>query len=140
MLEDRIARMATVKEVLERDDWLTVDDINKLQIKPPAKPSLPASDWKRRGLIFSVSFDGKEYYPRYQFNAMYQPLPIICDILKAYGECADTCSLAAWFHFPNGRIAEEVGNEAVPVAPKHALNRSSDVIKAAYNRKCAYFA
>jgi len=140
MLEHRIAQMATVKEVLEGDDWLTADDINKLQASPPAKPSLPASDWKRRGRIFSVSYDGKEYYPRYQFNAMYQPLPVIREILKAYGECADTWSLATWFYFPNGWIAKEVGNEAIPVAPKDALGRPRDVVNAARNQKSTYIA
>lgn len=140
MLEDRIGQMATVKKVFEEGDWLTAEDINKLQKNPPAKKSLPASDWKRRGRIFSVSYDGKEYYPRYQFDAMYQPLPVVSDILKAYGECADSWSIATWFHFPNGWIAREVGNEAVPVAPKDALNRSTDVIKAARNQKGTYVA
>lgn len=140
MLEDRIGQMATVKKVFEEGDWLTAEDINKLQKNPPAKKSLPASDWKRRGRIFSVSYDGKEYYPRYQFDAMYQPLPVVSDILKAYGECADTWSIATWFHFPNGWIAREVGDEAVPVAPKDALDRSTDVIKAARNQKGTYVA
>lgn len=140
MLEDRIARMATVNEVFEEGDWLTAEDINKLQKKPPAKKSLPASEWKRRRRIFSVTYDGKVYYPRYQFDAMYQPLQVISEILKAYGECADTWSLATWFHFPNGWIAKEMGNLAIPVAPKDALGRPSDVIKAARNQKDTYVA
>lgn len=140
MLEDRINQMFTMKEVLEGSAWLTAEDINKLQKKPPAKKSLPASDWERRGCIFSVPYGGRAYYPRYQFDAMYQPLPCISDILKAYGVCADTWSLATWFHFPNGWIAEQVGNEVVPVAPKDALDRASDVIKAARSRKGTYVA
>jgi len=140
LLEDRIARMATVKEVFKEGDWLTAEDINKLQKNPPAKKSLPASDWKRRGRIFSVSYDGKTYYPRYQFDAMYQPLQVISEILKAYGECVDTWSIATWFHFPNGWIVKEMGNLAMPVAPKDALERSSDVIKAARNQKNTYVA
>jgi len=140
MLEDRIAQMTTVRAVFEDGDWLTAEEINKLQKKPSAKTSLPASDWKRRGRIFSVSYDGKEYYPRYQFDAMYQPLPIISDILKAYGEYADAWSLAIWFHFPNGWIAKDVGEMALPVAPKDALDRGRDVVKAALNQRGTYVA
>lgn len=140
MLEDRIARLATMKEILEKNDWLTSEDINRLQTRPPQNKSLPANVWKRRGRIFSVLYDGKEYFPRYQFDAMYQPLPIIRDILKAFGKCPDNWSLAAWFHFPNGWIAKEVGNEAVPIAPKEALGRSTDVINAARNQTSTYFA
>lgn len=140
MLEDRIAQMTTVRTVLEKGDWLTAEEINKLQSKPSSKTSLPASDWKRRKRIFSVSYDGKEYYPRYQFDAMYQPLPIISEILKAFGEYADAWSLATWFHFSNGWIAKDVGGSAVPVAPKDALDRAHDVIKAACNQKGTYVA
>ena len=140
LLEERIAQMATVKKVFAEGDWLTAEDINKLQIRPPAKKSLPASDWERRGRIFSVSCNGKEYYPRYQFDAMFQPLPVVRRILKAYGECADTWALATWFHFPNGWIAKEVGSEVVSVAPKDALDLPDDVTKAARNQKGTYVA
>jgi len=140
MLADRIAQMAMIKKVLEEDDWLTADDINMLQQKPPANRSLPANVWKRQRRIFSVSYGGKEYYPRYQFDAMYQPLRLISKILKAYGECADTWSLAAWFHFPNGWIVKQIDNEAMSVAPKDALDRSVDVINAARLQKGTYVA
>lgn len=140
LLEERIAQMATVKKVFAEGDWLTAEDINKLQIRPPARKSFPAMDWQRRGRIFSVSYNGKDYYPRYQFNAMFQPLPVVRRILKAYGECPDTWALATWFHFPNGWIAKEVGSEVVSVAPKDALHRPDDVIKAARNQKGTYVA
>jgi len=140
LLEDRIAQMETIKRVFEQTDWLTAEDINLLQPNPAPKKSLPASDWKRRGRVFSVSYKDRDYYPRYQFDAMYQPLPVIKDILDAYGEYADPWSVAAWFHFPNGWIAKVVGDEAVPVAPKDALNRKSDVIEAARNREGSYVA
>ena len=140
MLEDRIAQMTTVRTVVEEGDWLTAEEINKLQRKPSLKTSLPASDWKRRGRIFSVSYDGKEYYARYQFDAMYQPLPIISEILKGFGEYADAWSLATWFHFPNGWIVKDVGGAAIPVAPKDALDRARDVVRAAQNQKGTYVA
>jgi hypothetical protein len=139
-LEDRLGQIATAKKVFQEGDWLTAEDINKRQSRPPADGSLPASDWKRHGQIFSVPWDGKEYYPRYQFDVMFQPLPVISEILKAYGECADAWSLATWFHFPNSWIAEAVGTEAVPIAPKDAMDRPNDVIIAARNRKGTYVA
>jgi hypothetical protein len=121
MIEARIAQLATLKKVFEKDDWLTAEDINKLQWRPPPRQSRPASDWKRRGRIFSVSYEGKEYYPRYQFDAMYRPLPVIRDILKAYGECSDPWSLAVWFYFPNAWIAKNVGDESFGVAPRNTV-------------------
>lgn len=140
LIEDRMAEMATIRKVFEAGDWLTAEELNRLQRNPPKVKSLPASDWKRRGRVFCVSYDGKDYYARYQFDSLYQPLPVIKDILDAYGEYADAWSLAAWFHFPNGWIAKEGTEGAVPVAPKDALNRGADVINAARQRKGTYVA
>jgi hypothetical protein len=97
-VEDRVHRMKTVEQVFAEGHWITAEQINALQAEPPANKSRPASDWKRRARIFSVNDDGKEYYARYQFDALYQPLPIIEDILKAFGAVADPWVLAAWLH------------------------------------------
>jgi hypothetical protein len=140
MLEARVALFATLKEVFENDDWLTAEEINKLQLRPPARQSRPASDWERQGRIFSASYDGKKYFPRYQFDAMYRPLPVIRDVLKAYGQCSDPWSLAAWFYFPNAWIATNVGDESVAVAPRNALGRLGDVVNAARNQTNTYIA
>ena len=140
LLEERIEQMATIQRVFEDCDWLTGEEINSLQKKPPKVKSLPASGWKRRGRVFSVSYNGKDYYARYQFDSLYQPLPIIKDILEAYGEYADAWIVAAWFHFPNGWIAKEGVDGAVPVSPKDALSRRADVINAARNHKGTYVA
>jgi hypothetical protein len=112
--------------------------LNRLQPEPPANKSHPASDWKRRGRIFSVSFGGKEYFARYQFDALYQPLPIIRDILKAFGSVADSWKIAAWFHFPNGWIAETGPRGTRPIAPKDALDRPHDLLSALQRSQGSY--
>ena len=130
LIEERALRQKTMQAVLGGTEWLTADVVNSLQASPPANKSLPASDWKRRRRIFSVTFDGKEYFARYQFDEMYQPLPIIKEILQAVGEVADTWKVAAWFHYPNGWIAD-AGDGAKPIAPCGALDRKHEVLAAA---------
>jgi hypothetical protein len=142
-IEDLIARKTTIKKILEEGEWLSAEDINRLQTVPPKLKSYPASDWKRRGRLFSVSHDGKELYARYQFDALYQPLPVIKDILEAYGEYADAWALAAWFHFPNSWIVKDgrpAGGQDIPLAPKDALDRRNDVVDAARKRRGTYTA
>lgn len=102
LLEERLRRLEAMRAVLEQGDWLTAEQLRKLQPVPPASPSLPASDWKRRGRIYGVSYRGRELYARYQLDEMYQPLAVVKDMLKAFGPVADPWRLAAWFHFPNG--------------------------------------
>jgi hypothetical protein len=141
LVEERLHRLQTIREIFN-EEWLTAEMLNRLQPEPPANKSLPASDWKRRGRIFSVSFGGKEYFPRYEFDAAYQPLPLIRELLAAFGAVADTWKIASWFHYPNGWIAQPgpKGKGVEPVAPKDALDRRDDLMKALAKRKGSYVA
>ncbi|MDO5947133.1 hypothetical protein [Burkholderia cepacia] len=140
LIEERIRRQKTMREVFARGDWLTAEQINALQGTPPANKAQPASDWKRRGRVFGVTFNGKEYFAGYQFDAMCQPLPVIKDILEALGPVEDAWKIAAWFHFPNGWIAGRGVHEAEPVAPRDALDRRDDVVEAAHHLHGEYVA
>lgn len=139
-IEDLVARKNTIKKILEEGEWLSADDINRLQSSPPKLASHPASDWKRRGRVFCITHDGRDLYPRYQFDALYQPLPVIKGVLDAYGQYADAWVLAAWFHFPNAWLVKDTQDGDVPVAPKDALDRRDDVINAARRRRGTYAA
>jgi hypothetical protein len=137
LLEDRVQRMHTLRQVFAEGDWLTSEQLNTLQAVPPKSKSQPASDWKRRGRIYGLSRGGREYFARYQFDAMYEPLPVVREILEAFGEVADPWVLAAWFHYPNAWI---VGADGAPVAPKDAFDRRDDVVRAALRRRSSYVA
>jgi hypothetical protein len=140
LVEERLDRLQTIRTMFREEEWLTNEVLNQLQPEPPSNRSLPASDWKRRGRIFSVNFGGKEYFPRYEFDAVYQPLPVIRDILKVFGPVADSWKLAAWFHFPNGWIVEPGPEGPTPVAPKDALDRLDDLLNALKKRQGSYVA
>ncbi len=137
LLEDRLRRMQTLHQIFAEGDWLTAEQLNALQQNPPKNKAHPASDWKRRGRVFSVSHGGREYFARYQFDALYQPLPVIRDVVKAYGEIADAWALAAWFHFPNAWI---LGPGGAPIAPRDALDRHDAVVAAAKRHRTSYVA
>ena len=95
LVEERLDRLGTIRTMFHDGEWLTSEMLNQLQTDPPSNRLLPASDWKRRGRVFGVTFNGKEYFPRYEFDALYQPLPVIRDILKAFGPVADSWKIAA---------------------------------------------
>jgi len=137
LIDDRLQRLKTLRQVFTEGNWLTAEQLNVLQAAPPKSKSQPASDWKRRGRIYGVSHGGREYFAGYQFDALYQPLPVIRDVLKTFGEVADPWVLAAWFHYPNAWI---VGTDGKPVAPKDALDRHDAVVHAAERRRTSYVA
>lgn len=141
LVEERTRRMRTIRQVFEEGDWLTAEQLNALQASPPANKAHPASDWKRRGRIFSVNYGGREYFPRYEFDALYQPLPVIKEILAAFGDVADAWRLAAWFHFPSPWLVVRDARGARNVAPRDALSdRAGEVVAAAAKRSGSYTA
>jgi hypothetical protein len=140
LVEERLQRLQTLREIFNEEEWLSAEMLNRLQPEPPSNRSLPASDWKRRGRIFSVTFGGKEYFPRYEFDAAYQPLPLMKEVLAAFGTVADTWKIAAWFHYPNGRIVEPGPEGVKAIAPKDALDRRDDLVKALEKRTGSYVA
>jgi hypothetical protein len=121
LVGERLDRLRSIRKMMEEGEWLTAAEINEAQDNPPAQKSLPASDWKRRGRIFSVNYNGTDYYPRYAFDATFRPLPIISDILKEFAGEPDSWKIAAWFHFPNGYINIDTPDGQRVIGPKDAL-------------------
>lgn len=122
------------KDILKRDtQWISSEAIN-------GQENVTA-DWKRQGLIFSVDDGEQELFPAYQFDAAWQPLPVIKDILENLHTMKDGWKIAAWFHFPSSWLSYRKNDGTVaPVAPKDALDRSMDVVSAARKISASYFA
>jgi hypothetical protein len=130
-VEEVLEIRKTVDDLFASGKWMTHAQIH--QAHPRFKnASEPASDWKRRGRIFAVHYDGVDYFPRYQFDRAMQPLPIMADILKALGPIADTWTIAAWMVSPNGWLDGKV--------PFKMLDEGDAVVHAARMRKDSYVA
>jgi hypothetical protein len=114
--------------------------INLRQKNPPSDPALPAADWKKSGRIFSVIKGGEDYYPSYQFDSRYQPLPVIREILDAMRDVADIWKIAAWFQYANAWVIVTGPDGVTPIAPKDALNRREDLLNAIRKRAGSYVA
>lgn len=131
-IEERLHRRETIQQVFEEGEWLTRQELDALQ--------RPVGNWKRQGRVFSVELDGLEYFPRYEFDATLCPLPVIREILSAFGEVADTWTLAAWLHYPSAWLVARDEQGVRNVAPKDCLSRPVEVIAAATKRGGSYVA
>ena len=65
------------------------------------------SRWKSDGRVFSVPFQGKEYYPAFQFQDG-RPHPTIAAILSALPEGMSPWQIAFWFVSSNPSLDGEV--------------------------------
>ena len=59
LLEDRLHRLQTMRAVFEEGEWLAAEQLTTCSRAARPK-SLPASDWKRRGRVYGVSWRGRE--------------------------------------------------------------------------------
>lgn len=91
--------------------------------------------WEAGGRIFSVEYKGRRYYAAYQFDVDGTPLPIIGEVLLRL-HSKNPWRIAAWFHFPSSWICDDAG----PVAPKNAVSRSAEILKAANQAGGTYIA
>lgn len=135
------SRQHTIRQIVDNTVWMSAEQIHDAQrVSKPASQSLPASDWARRKRIFSVNIEGRELFPKYQFDDAMQPHPVIAEILAEFGEGADSWEIAAWFHFPNGWIVNATSQGQIPLAPRDALDRRDDLLNAVRKRAGTYVA
>jgi hypothetical protein len=61
-----------------------------------------ANRWKAEGRIFSVTHEGADLFPAFQFNAHGAPRPLIKTLLSIFAGHRKGWEVAAWFVHPNG--------------------------------------
>src|SRR5207244_9198443 len=69
--------------------------------------SARASRWKKERRIFSVPWNGVDYYPAFQFFPTDgEPLPAIQKVLEIFGDELSEWQTAFWFWGNNGWLQE----------------------------------
>lgn len=61
-----------------------------------------ANRWRKEGRIFAVSHHGQTYFPAFQFGSDGRPLPVIAEVLRAFGDAGEGWPTALWFDGANG--------------------------------------
>jgi hypothetical protein len=110
-LDVRKARMAAkaMQDIFSGTEWLTAeqvgakgitDDYTDGELKAGANR---VNRWKAEGKIFAIQRAGKDWYPRYQFNDDYAPIPSMRNVIKKFGDDAPI-EIAAWMESPNSYL------------------------------------
>lgn len=85
--------------------------------------SEPASRWKREGRVLAVPQGGADLYPRFQFDAAGEPLPVVRRVLAALPAALAPWPRLSWFASGNGWLGGR--------APLDALDDPDAVVEAA---------
>ena len=61
-----------------------------------------ANRWRKEGRIFALTNHGQTYFVGFQFGPDGRPLPVIAEVLRAFGESNGGWQTAVWFAAANG--------------------------------------
>lgn len=104
-------RAKAVDLVMNGTHWLTATE---LVAEMPTKPSnvhTMLARWLDQGRIFALEKNGVRIFPRYAFDAMVEPVPLLKEVLKVLAG-RSPFQIASWFESPsnylNGKRPREV--------------------------------
>jgi hypothetical protein len=108
------ARMRYMKEV----PLLRSSDIAEFSGSTARNGSARASRWKKERRIFSVPWNGIDYYPAFQFSSTDgEPLPTIQKVLEIFGDKLSEWQTAFWFWGGNGWLHDASPMEVIESNP-----------------------
>jgi hypothetical protein len=101
------------QELLDRYGARTSADLAALNSRAK-NPSQTAYRWQKARKIFSVDFQGKDYFPGFQFDESCRPLPAIARVLEVLDEYElKPWEIAFWFTAPTGWLGDRAPVEAL---------------------------
>lgn len=111
---------SAAEAILLGTEWLPAIQVGRLAERSASNPAALANRWKKEGKLFSISWKGKDWYPRYAFDDVIQPRPVIAEVIRIFGSGMDPWRIAAWFESSNawlgGLKPRELMNEPERIA------------------------
>jgi hypothetical protein len=119
-LDVRKARMAAkaMQDIFSGTEWLTAEQVGAKGVTEGCTESTRKAGtnrvnrWKTEGKIFAIQRAGKDWYPRYQFNDDYAPIPVMSAIVQKFGDDSPI-EIAAWMESPNNYLDAKRPREVI---------------------------
>ncbi len=88
-------------ELLAEFGTLTSSEVADLAGSRASNRAALANRWRKEGRIFAISYHGQIYFAGFQFDAGGRPLPVVAEVLNAFGD-SEGWQTALWFTAANG--------------------------------------
>lgn len=104
-------RAKAVGLVMNGTSWLTATELFGELPKKPSNVHTTLARWLEQGRIFAMEKGGVRIFPRYAFDAMLEPVPLLKEVLRVLAG-RSPFQIASWFESPsnylNGKRPREV--------------------------------
>lgn len=91
------------KRFMEENPCLTSEQVAEEATSQATNRAAIASRWTKERKVFSVRFEGTQWFPRFQFRDG-RPIPAVADVIEIFPEHASGWELAYFFVAPNMNI------------------------------------
>ena len=81
-----------------------------------------ANRWRQEGRIFAFTHRGQRYFAGYQFGPDGRPLPVIAEVIGAFGRERGGWQTALWFTSSNGWLGGERPVDRLADAPQRVAD------------------
>lgn len=96
-------RAKAVELVMNGTSWLTATELFAELPKKPSNAHTVLARWLEQGRIFAMEKSGVRIYPRYAFDAMVEPVPLLKEVLKVLAG-RSPFQTASWFESPSNYL------------------------------------
>lgn len=108
-----------ITRIMESGDWVAVQSEPDVEDRSSSNLSARISKWKELGLIFTISFQGEDYYPAFALDPQndFLPWPGLKLILSSL-EDRSGWEIAFWFDSPNSYLGGRRPKELLATDPE----------------------
>ncbi|MGJ7511303.1 hypothetical protein [Variovorax sp. GT1P44] len=111
-----------IEAVMKGTQWLTGAEIGRLVNPTVVNVRSTVNRWQANGRIFGIDHRGTKLYPAYAFDATWQPLPAVQEILRVLTDFS-AFKIASWFESTNSALNSR--------RPRLVVARDPDAVLAA---------
>lgn len=90
------------RELIDEFGLLTSTELARLHHSRAANAAALGYRLRKQGRVFAVDVAGDAQYPGFEFGSDGKPLPVIAEVIAAFGEQLSGWDLALWFTGGNG--------------------------------------
>ncbi|CDG52303.1 conserved hypothetical protein [Halomonas sp. A3H3] len=116
---------------MESGDWLTAAEILQLLGAHSCSDGFEPTTWKSQGDIFTIVYNGTEYYPMFglEKEAGYRPYSVMSKIIYIFKDDKDGWGMAFWFQSVNSYLGGKRPQDIIATAPDPIIDAALDEVR-----------
>ena len=115
----------SIDAIFSGTQWLTAAEVGHAARPGAANPHSIPSRWRAAKKIFGVERRGQLLFARYQFDAVFEPVPAVARVLNILAKSSPV-GIASWFESPNSFLDAGRPKDLLGTDPELVVQAAED--------------